>query len=115
MNKLIVILILILLSYTVANAEYVCTDSFHGTVFSVLHHKKFFTFSRYAENKKDSTNSRLTSLLGILGIEDRLYTSKEDPKNEYEKEINYKEVEENLQKIREESKKYLDNALSKIK
>ena len=99
----------------IANAEYVCTDSFHGTVFSVLHHKKFFTFSRYAENKKDSTNSRLTSLLGILGIEDRLYTAKEDPKNEYEKEINYKEVDENLQKIREESKKYLDNALSKIK
>ena len=99
----------------IANAEYVCTDSFHGTVFSILHHKKFFTFSRYAETKKDSTNSRLTSLLGLLGIEDRLYTAKEEPKKEIKKEIDYTKVDENLRNIREKSIEYLMDALSKVK
>lgn len=99
----------------IANAEYVCTDSFHGTVFSILHHKKFFTFSRYKETKKDSTNSRLTSLLGILGIEDRLYTAKENPATEIKKEINYSKVDEKLEDMRKDSINYLMNAISNIK
>lgn len=30
-------------------AKYVCTDSFHGSVFSIIHHKPFVTFNRYDE------------------------------------------------------------------
>ena len=33
-------------------AKYVCTDSFHGSVFSIIHHKPFVTFNRYDENSK---------------------------------------------------------------
>ena len=43
----------------IRNAEYVCTDSFHCSVFSILYKRQFFTFRRYNRNTKQSTNSRL--------------------------------------------------------
>ena len=39
-------------------AEYVCTDSFHGAVFSIIHKKQFVVFNRYNNNSKHSKNSR---------------------------------------------------------
>ena len=42
----------------IRNAEYVCTDSFHCSVFSILYKRQFFTFRRYNRNTKQSTNSR---------------------------------------------------------
>jgi hypothetical protein len=33
----------------VRNATFVCTDSFHGTVFSILNEKTFFSFRRFSE------------------------------------------------------------------
>lgn len=44
------------------NAEYVMTDSFHATVFSIIFHKKFYTFERqYVHGHSQST--RITELL----------------------------------------------------
>ena len=46
----------------IRNAKYVCTDSFHGTVFSLINKVNFFTFERFAgKNIKMSTNSRIYS------------------------------------------------------
>lgn len=95
----------------ICHAEYVCTDSFHGTVFSILHHKKFFTFNRYEETKKASTNSRLKSLLGLLEIENRLCKSDVEIETIMQKEIDYKKVEEKLNILREDSRNYLKNAI----
>lgn len=93
------------------HAKYVCTDSFHGTVFSILHHKEFFTFNRYEESKKASTNSRLKSLLGLLEIENRLCKSDIDVEEIRKEKINYDEVDKKLTSLREESMKYLKNAI----
>lgn len=97
----------------ICHAEYVCTDSFHGTVFSILHHKKFFTFNRYEETKKASTNSRLKSLLELLEIESRLCTSDVEIETIIQEEIDYKEVEKKLNVLRENSMNYLKNAIQK--
>ena len=56
----------------IKNAKYVCTDSFHGTVFSILFNKEFYTFERFKSNAKMSTNSRIYSLLKKTKLEDRL-------------------------------------------
>lgn len=56
----------------VKNAEYVCTDSFHGTVFSIIYSRNFFTFKRFNKKASLSTNTRITSLLTRLGLMDRL-------------------------------------------
>lgn len=50
-------------------AEYVVTDSFHGTVFSWIFEKEFFYYLAY-----EGTSSRAMNLLKHLGCEDRIVT-----------------------------------------
>ena len=90
----------------IKNAKYVVTTSFHATVFSVIFHKKLFVVPH------NSTGSRMIDLLNKLGLQDRIYYSLEEFKNcDYDREINYKKVEEKLSKEREESLIFLKNAL----
>lgn len=63
-------------------AEYVCTDSFHGTVFSIIYSRNFFTFKRFNKKASLSTNTRITSLLTRVGLMYRLVENvKERPDN----------------------------------
>ena len=75
----------------IRNAEYICTDSFHGTVFSLINNKKFFTFERYSsKNGKISTNSRIYSLLGIMNLQNRVLKGNEDIEKVLNYEIDFK-------------------------
>ncbi len=97
----------------VANAEYVLTDSFHGTVFSLIFNKNFFNFRRYKATSKISTNSRLDSLLNVAGVsKERILTGDEDVKKVLEYTIDYDKVNQNLSNFREDSKKWLLNSLT---
>ena len=96
----------------IKNAEYICTDSFHGTVFSIINNKKFFTFERYNnKNGKISTNSRIYSLLEKMKLQDRILNGKENIEDIINRKINYKEVNEKLNEFRTESEKFLKEAL----
>ena len=96
----------------VRNAEYVCTDSFHGTVFSLINNVNFFTFERYSNrNSKVSTNSRIYSLLKLMNLENRLLKGNENIEETLRNKIDFNEVNEKLDEIREESKKFLERAL----
>ena len=95
----------------VRNAKYVCTDSFHCSVFSSLYRKDFFTFRRYATNNKQSTNSRIDNLFDQLGIEGRLLNGDEDVKKCVQITTDYDLVDKNLEKVREYSYEYLRKAL----
>ena len=97
----------------IRNAQYVCTDSFHGTVFSLINNKKFFTFERYSsKNGKVSTNSRIYSLLGIMNLQNRVLKGNENIDNVLNYEIDFNIVNEKLNEFRENSKKFLLQALS---
>lgn len=52
------------------DAKYVITDSFHGTVFSILFNKDFMV---YGNNKRG--NSRFNSLLGLFSLQNRMTAS----------------------------------------
>lgn len=93
----------------IRNAEYILTDSFHGSVFSILNHKKFVTFNRFMDNSKDSRNSRIDSLCELLGLSERRYNS--DIFETVNKEIRYEEVDKRVEKLKLDSKTYLCNAL----
>jgi len=96
----------------IKNAEYVCTDSFHGTVFSLINNKIFFTFERYKnKNEKISTNSRIYSLLETIGLENRLIKDDNNIKEILNSEIDFKPVNEKLSDFREDSKRFLTEAL----
>lgn len=93
----------------IRNAEYVCTDSFHGSVFSILNHKQFVTFSRFSDSSKQSRNSRIESLFNLTGLESRHCTG--TVSDIIDKEIDYAAVDEKVAAIREKSIEYLENAL----
>ena len=95
----------------IKNAEFVLTDSFHGTVFSIINNKKFFTFRRYAANSKVSTNTRINSLLHIFGLDDRLLNGDEPISEVINKKIDYQKVNIIYSKFSEDSKQFLLNSL----
>lgn len=92
----------------IQNAEYVCTDSFHCSVFSILFHKKFMTFYRFDNQSKTSRNTRIDNLLGIFGLNNRLYN---DNISEIEKDIDYTIVDKKLSEYRERSLDFLHKEL----
>ena len=59
----------------IKNASFVCTDSFHCSVFSMLYKRIFFTFRRYSRQTKSSTNTRLDTLFSLAGITDGIFVS----------------------------------------
>lgn len=56
------------------NAEYICTDSFHGMAFSLIFHRNFTAFARFEKNDPKSQNSRVEHLLKLTGMSDRLFS-----------------------------------------
>lgn len=98
----------------IRDAQYICTDSFHGSIFSILNHKQFFTFDRFKTGEKQSRNSRIDSLFELLGLEARRCSSTATKlKEKLDQVIDYDTVQFKLGKLREESFRFLDNALNK--
>lgn len=90
--------------YAIKHADYVLTDSFHGSVFSILFHKNFYVFSR--NEGAVSMNSRIETLLGKFNLEDRFINS------ECSEDIQWGEIESILYKERIKTKKYIEKAMN---
>lgn len=87
----------------IQNAEFILTDSFHGTVFSILFHKPFFTYSR--NGVKKNMDSRITSLLNLLKLNNRFENYEFDMKEIYD--IDFTEAISILNLEREKAINYL--------
>lgn len=97
----------------IKNAEMVITDSFHGCVFSIIYHKKFWALKRHKDTEKGNMNSRLYTLFSNLGLEERLLDDDQKlTKEELLREIDYEAVDEKLEILRKDSMDFLENALS---
>ena len=97
----------------IRGAKYIVTDSFHGSVFSILNHKSFLTVNRYSDSLRKSKNTRIDSLFSLLGVEDRHYTSESlDIENSIEADIDYAEVDRRLTDLRNETFDFLKRSLS---
>lgn len=96
----------------IRDAEYILTDSFHGTIFSINYNKSFLTLARFDDIKKESENSRLKSILEYLDLEDRFIKNEENIKENLKiSKRKYKEVQNKLDKRRNQSKEYLLRSL----
>lgn len=95
----------------IANAEYIITDSFHISVFSIIFNKQFAVFTRFKEDNNTSQNSRINSLLHMIQIEDHIlqFDSKHIP---ILNEIDYKKVNVILDNEVERCKGLLINAIN---
>lgn len=88
----------------IANAEYVVTTSFHGTAFSLIFNVPFYTLLL-----GDNFDSRSSSLLKMLGLEDRLVF----PGNRVKIEpVDFTLCNEKVREFISKSKKYLERALN---
>lgn len=92
-------------------ASYVCTDSFHGMIFSTLFHKPFTAFARFRENDARNQNSRVENLLSILGLEGRMLL-RDNWRAIAESTVDFASVDERLSTLRAESMDYLTGALA---
>ena len=84
------------------HADYVVTNSFHGTAFSIHYQKDFFL--EFSSN----TNSRLEQIVRISGLEDRVVTSGIPEKSQ---RIDYASVVRLLGPYRETSVDYLRDSI----
>lgn len=95
----------------IRNAEYICTDSFHGSVFCILNQRPFFSFRRWPDTSKFSANDRLYTLLRFTGLENRMLHGNEDVEACINDKIDYGEVLKRVDIKRKESMDFLMNAL----
>lgn len=85
-------------------AEYVITNSFHGTVFSIIFEKKFFA----EVNSKGKMNYRIIDLLEKIGLENRIITNYSTISNEL---IDYKKVNKKIGLEKQKAFSYLKSII----
>lgn len=102
--------------YLIKNAEFVCTDSFHASVFSLQFHKQFLVFDRFENGKGNSTTSRIETLLGVVNHPERLIRRTDEAlKCIKDLEVmDYSNVDKQLGEFRKASSEYLNTILSSI-
>lgn len=89
--------------FLIAHAEYVITNSFHGTAFSVNFSVPFYTVVSSAKKN----NSRMESLLASTGLLNRLLSDNIDINTVNINMPDFKEAQKKLQQIREQSIAFL--------
>lgn len=96
--------------YYYSNADFVITDSFHGTCFAIIFHKPFISIANTQRGE-----NRFISLLKELNLMDRLVYSFDEIKEKEEQlfqPVDFTQADQILQNRREESLLWLKNAIS---
>ena len=89
----------------ICNAEYVLSDSFHATAFSLIFHKKFMTIV------PDVVGTRIESISNLLQIEERIINWNK-PKNYLElidKEIDYGKIDKIIEIERKKAERFIES------
>ena len=96
----------------IKNAKIIVTDSFHGTVFSIIFRKNFYVFERFSNTDKICQNSRIYNILNKTNLIDRIIKF-DGYINNHIHEINYNDVYKLLEAERLNSITYLKDSISK--
>ena len=95
----------------IKNAEFVITDSFHACVFSMIFKTPFAVFERDGIGEKGTMNSRIYDFLEEYHLENQLMTERELTETKEIPKMDFTYAHEHWEERREESLKYLENAL----
>ncbi len=97
----------------VRGAELVCTDSFHGMVFSALFERPFVPFERFDPEDPASQNTRVYNFLSMAGLDGILLARSRlrDWRGFASPRIDYGDVGERIGTQRKASLRYLRSAL----
>ena len=92
------------------HADCVVTDTFHGTILSVITHRQFASIVR----KTGYGNAeKMTDLLGRLGLSDRVVNDLETVGSKVDQLIDYEKVDDAIRVERKKSYEYLREAIEK--
>lgn len=92
----------------IKNAEYVFTNSFHGTVFSLIFHKKFMSDIERANGEK---NERILEIIKLVDAKKCILEN--EIISDYE--LDYKNIDDKLKKLRDYSLEWLKESINHIK
>lgn len=95
----------------IEGSQCVITDSYHGTIFSMIYHKPFLLFERFSSSDTICQNSRIEQLKTYFGIDKSIVRADSISKIEIS-QVNYDEFENTLAKLREGSINFLTKALN---
>ena len=91
-------------------ADFVCTDSFHATAFSINLQKPFVEFLRFKDDAIESQNSRIYDVLSHYGLTKRIYSTMSD---DWAQPIDYIHTTELLKADRDRSLKFLIDSIER--
>lgn len=95
--------------YLEKNANFICTDSFHSSVFAIIYNIPFVVLDR--KGKYNNMNSRIKTLLKKFKLESQLFDSKQGNFDSY-LNINYDKTNDILKNEREKVKDFLNTNLN---
>jgi len=96
----------------IKNATYVITDSYHGTIFSLIFEKKFYTLKRFSVDADNNQNSRVENLFSMIDTTDYFIGENDMQRINTLSPLDYMKIKTILSEQREESINYLSNALN---
>ena len=88
------------------NAEYIITNTFHGTVFAIIFNKPFIVITQ--EGKTGKQNERIYSLLNSFNLLDRLYDSKKEIVDQIDTFIDWNRINDEIKLKRMASFEYIE-------
>lgn len=97
--------------WLIDHAKLMYTDSFHGTVFSILFRRPFVVTERIGDGCVNKMTSRIDTLLGKFGLEARRGTKNNGYMIANPMSMQYGDVEAVLAKDRQRAEAYLRRAL----
>lgn len=89
------------------NADYVITDTFHGTIFSVINHTKFGVLVRNGHGKVYGNSEKLTDLLSRLDCESRIIPSLDKLSETVKSELDFNHIDKIIKQERLKTMEYL--------
>lgn len=87
-------------------AKYVVTNTFHGTVFSILFQKQFLSFGR--------SKKKVMNLLEQLGLQKRMYTETSPVETTLRQPVDYGNADRLLGVLRRDSMAYLNRQIRSV-
>ena len=94
-------------------ADFIYTDSYHGTIFSIIFEKEFITLKRFYDGDKINQNYRLEHLFQLLSINDR-FLSEKDLAEKIPGKLDYGKIMKTIEIERLKSKTFLNESLKSI-
>lgn len=97
--------------WLIDNASIILTDSFHAVALALNYNKEFVVYKRFDDCDKSSQNSRITDVLDMFDVRDRLAAEDHPAEQILERKIPYAKVNSLLEAQKEQSISYLKKAL----